>query len=343
MALYFIKDSIVNISADAVVNSANPKVYVGGGVDNAIYKAAGRKELFQARVMIGEIPEGEARYTDAYNLKAKYIIHTVAPIWKDGENDEERLLRSCYKKSLELIKKLGCKSAVFPLLATGINGFPKDLALRIAVTTIQDFLIRDADNYDISLAIIDDEVLRLSKKITNSIIDIISDEDIKIRLDDEYRNSRKKPKKSEFVLDKDTIERISHMIITGEFPKFKNENEAVNAAIKPFNEYLLSIIDSHPDINICKEIGVNRNMIYYLNTKKGYHPKKENIIATAIVMGMNLDETVDLLAYAGYSLAIDSIRDRLIIYCIQNKMDLKKTDELLIKYKCEPLKKQGIE
>ena len=134
-----VRNDITKIKADIIVNSANPKPVIGGGTDRAIYEAAGADELLEKRKEIGEISPGDALYTDAFALDAKYIIHVVAPLWIDGEHDERSILHSCYRKSLDLVDTLGAKSIAFPLLATGVYGFPKDEALSIAMEEIHTY------------------------------------------------------------------------------------------------------------------------------------------------------------------------------------------------------------
>ena len=146
MPFQIIRNDITKVQADAIVNTANPKATFGSGTDGAIYKAAGEKELLAERKKIGDIAPGEVAVTPAFKLKAKYIIHTVGPAWNGGDDGEFDILRSCYRKSLEKTEELGCESVAFPLIATGVYGFPKDEALRIAMDEIGSFLMKsDAD------------------------------------------------------------------------------------------------------------------------------------------------------------------------------------------------------
>ena len=129
MPFQIIRNDITKVKADAIVNTANPKPRVGSGTDSAIYAAAGQEQLLAARKKIGEIAPGDAAYTEAYQLDAKYIIHTVGPVWIDGAHGEREVLRSCYARSLNLAAELRCESVAFPLIASGVYGFPKDEAL----------------------------------------------------------------------------------------------------------------------------------------------------------------------------------------------------------------------
>ena len=125
MPFQIIRNDITKVKADAIVNTANPKPTYGGGTDSAIYKAAGEEQLLAERKKIGVIKCGDIAVTPAFNLKAKYIIHTVAPAWDGGGKGEFETLKSCYTKSLEKAHELGCESIAFPLIATGVYRFPK--------------------------------------------------------------------------------------------------------------------------------------------------------------------------------------------------------------------------
>ncbi|XVG94990.1 macro domain-containing protein [Eubacteriales bacterium KG127] len=137
MPFKIIRNDITKVKADARVNTANPNVLVGSGTDTAIYNAAGKDELLAERKKIGIMFPGQAAYTNAFNLNAKYIIHTVGPTWINGFHSE----RECYEKSLNIAAELKCKSIAFPLIATGVYGFPKDEALQIALSEINKFLL----------------------------------------------------------------------------------------------------------------------------------------------------------------------------------------------------------
>ena len=173
MALQIIRNNIINVEADAIVNTANPAVGVGRGVDQSIYEAAGRDRLLKARSKIGEMSPGEAAWTPAFDLRAKYIIHTVGPAWRGGGFGERETVAKCYSNSLKLAAELGCESIAFPLIATGTYGFPKDEALRIAMSEISRFLL--VNEMEVLLVVYDKESFEVSGKLFSDIKTFIGD------------------------------------------------------------------------------------------------------------------------------------------------------------------------
>lgn len=167
MPFQIIRNDITRVKADAIVNTANPKPVIGGGTDSAIYKAAGEEQLLAERKKIGNIEPGQAVSTPAFKLNAKYIIHTVGPAWIDGNHGERETLHSCYANSMALADELNCESIAFPMIATGIYGFPKDEALNIALEEIEKFL--RTHEMDITLVVFDKKALKLSENLVGEI------------------------------------------------------------------------------------------------------------------------------------------------------------------------------
>lgn len=161
-----IQGDITTLHVDAIVNAANTRLLGGGGVDGAIHEAAG-PELLEECKKIGGCPTGEARITKGYNLKAKHVIHTVGPIWRGGSNDEAALLKNAYINSLQLAKKHKVKSIAFPNISTGIYGFPKLRAARIAIETVSKFSAENKSMFEVIFVCYDDENFEIYNGLLN--------------------------------------------------------------------------------------------------------------------------------------------------------------------------------
>lgn len=164
------KGDITKLNVDAIVNAANTSLLGGGGVDGAIHRAGGPailKECMQIRAKQGGCNVGEAVITTAGNLPAKYLIHTVGPVWNGGKNDEDRLLGSAYRNSLALALKYDVKSIAFPNISTGIYRFPKDRAAELAIRRVEDFLSANNTDIEVTFVCFDKENYRIYEKLLN--------------------------------------------------------------------------------------------------------------------------------------------------------------------------------
>ena len=167
MPFKIVRNDITRVKADVIVNTANPNPICASGTDLAIYEAAGKEKLLEERAGIGKIARGDIAVTGAYNLKAKYIIHTVGPVWTDGLHHEFEILEDCYRKSLQKALELKCESIAFPLISTGVYGFPKDKALQIAVSVFSQFLTEN--EIEIILVVFDKRSFQISGQIVGDI------------------------------------------------------------------------------------------------------------------------------------------------------------------------------
>lgn len=341
MPFEIVRNDIVNMQVDAVVNTANPEPVIGTGVDSAIHKKAGR-ELLAARKKIGCIDFGDAAITPGFGLNAKFVIHTVGPIWVDGNHQEERILSSCYRKSLALAKENGCESIAFPLIATGNYGFPKPLALQIAVREISAFLLEN--DMQIYLVVFGKESFELSEKLFKSVSSYIDENYISEKIFDEYgsesvRGSRLEPRRLKEKLkfnrqiQADNCEEIcASSAIPQSSDDWKNRLENLDAG---FSETLLRLIDrtGKKDSEIYKKANVDRKLFSKIRNNMDYKPSKTTALAFAFALELDIDETRDFIARAGFALSHSSKFDVIVEYFLVNRnYDIYELNEVLFAF-----------
>lgn len=420
MPLDIVRNDICAMHVDAVVNSANPYPQIGRGVDSALHKAAG-PSLIAERRRIGDIAVGQAAVTGAGRLPARYVIHTVGPIWRGGQTGELADVARCYRSCLDAAVRLGCASIAFPLISTGTYGFPKDLALRTATEEISAFL-DDAD-LDVYLVVYDEESFQLSKNLFDDVANYLErrleaplpepraarfaalDAGARVAeaaaleldalhaaaFDDELIHAD--ALEPEF----DTIERAGFLtdneraaladrsanLAAGALPETaaplprlasepaSNAAPASRAADAPrdmprakepcrkkqtlpfrrrledvvgevdesFADALLRLIDERgmTDPEVYKRANIDRKLFSKIRSNAGYRPSKATAVALAIALMLNLDETRDLIARAGYALTRASRGDIIVEYFIENGIwDIFQINEALFAFD-EPL------
>lgn len=164
-----VKGDITKLKVDAIVNAANSSLLGGGGVDGAIHRAAGPELLTECKALNG-CKTGEAKITKGYNLPAKFVIHTVGPVWNGGNNNEDELLRNCYLNSLKLAIQNQIKTLAFPAISTGVYRFPLERAAKIAIRTVKDFLSNDDSLEKVIFVCFDENTETIYKRALSNIL-----------------------------------------------------------------------------------------------------------------------------------------------------------------------------
>ena len=318
--LKIVRDNITNIKADAIVNTANPKVGIGDGVDRAIHKAAG-PELIKARANIGEIAAGNAVITKGYDL-SPYIIHAVTMRWVDGLHGEEFILKEAYKNALNLALQYECKSIAFPLMGAGTYGFPKEKALIIAKSTCEEFLL--SHDMEITLVVFDETVYALSKRIDEAVCAFISEEYVNKQNEEEYlgyvkwaddTSGRNKVLTSYLRIDKELDERVHDSC----------QRETFSDAVKRIIQE-----QRRSDAEVYNAIGMNRATFNKIINNREHRPTKKTVLQLIIGLHLNLKQAQELLKKAGYSFTETSITDIIFTTFISRQYyDCKHIDELL--------------
>lgn len=348
MPFKIVRNDITKMNTQAIVNTANDQVVVGNGCDSAIYNAAGYNELLAyRRDKIGAVPEGEVFITPGFNLKAEYIIHAVSPLYKNGDRGEEEKLRACYKKSLKLAWDYSIKSIAFPLISTGGFGYPKEEGLRIAVDEISTFL--DSHDMEIYLVVFDAKATALGEKIYPDLEEYIDRNYVESKKIEEYgdaflgssemssniilANSAPNKKKESprrglrDIFKKSSKESTQKEDLMYESTPFGEEHESrLEERIKhlsdTFSQYLLYLIQEKnmENAEVYKRAIVDKKTFSKIKNNVNYHPQKLTALCLCVGAELNLDETKDLLARAGYALSPCDMTDIIFSYFIENKI-----------------------
>ena len=322
MPLIIVRNDITTMRVDAIVNAANESLLGGGGVDGCIHRAAG-PELLQECRTLGGCKTGDAKITKAYRLPCQYVIHTVGPVWNGGSHGERELLVSCYRTSLALAKEHGCETVAFPLISSGIFGYPKDQALRVAVDTIGEFLLHN--DMTVYIVIFSRTAYQISSKLFADIAEYVDDHYVDAHTDSQRERLRRRGVVESRML---TAYEDAPVAASG-------LDEALAHLDAGFSETLLKIIDrsGKKDAEVYKKANVDRKLFSKICNNPDYKPSKPTAIAFAIALELNLDETRDLVARAGYALSASSKFDVIIEYFIrQKKYDIFEINEALFAF-----------
>ena len=318
MPFEIVRNDITKMKVDAIVNSANPHAFVGTGVDGAIHEAAG-PELLEARKLIGDIHVGSAAITPAFKLNAKYVIHTVGPIWRGGTEHEIESVKNCYKNSLKLALEKKCESIAFPLISTGTHGFPKSEALQIAISVISEFLL--IHDMKVFLVVYDRTSFSLSEKLFSAVKEYIDDNYIDEHpkynqnfLNRQERDNHQDKPSASIIQAKEMFESLR-------LKPRRSLDDLMDELEETFSQSLLRLIDQKgkTDVEVYRKANVDRKLFSKIRSNINYKPSKVTAIAFAIALELSLDETKDLIGRAGFALSHCSQFDVIIEYFIKQK------------------------
>ena len=337
MPLEIVRNDITKMQVDAIVNTANPRPIVGGGVDRAIHKAAGT-ELLSARKKIGDIATGKAAITSAFNLHARFVIHTVGPVWQDGKHGERELLADCYANSLKLAAENKCSSVAFPLISAGVFGCPSEIAIAVATQAIRKFLA-DHD-MDVYLVVFDHKAFKISSSLFDDVQSFIDERYIEELLDEEYRGDyRDRRRNFETAGQPPAEDAYIDIPMWMSKPKERSLEDLLNEVDDTFSEALLRLIDAKgkTDPEVYKKANVDRKLFSKIRNNPAYKPSKSTALAFAVALELNLDETKDFIGRAGYALSHSSKTDIIVEYFIQrSEFDIITINETLFAFE-QPL------
>ena len=317
MPLEIVRNDITKMKVDAIVNAANESLLGGGGVDGAIHRAAGSGLLAEC-ITLGGCKTGKAKITGGYNLPAKYVIHTVGPIYDDGKHGEKALLESCYRESLALAKEYQCETVAFPLISSGVYGYPKDQALKVAIDIISDFLLEN--EMTVYIVIFDKAAYKISEKLFSDIAEYIDDNYVDEHTDYSRERIRMNalppmaPRKRRKKSDDDFLEMCDCKAMLAE----EDLDAKLRQIDESFSQMLLRKIDEKgmTDAECYKKANIDRKLFSKIRSDVNYKPSKPTALALAISLELSLAETEDMLRKAGFALSHSNKFDIIIEYFI---------------------------
>lgn len=335
MPFTIVRQDITKMKVDAIVNAANTDLQMGGGVCGAIFKAAGAAQLQAACDKLAPIKTGEAVITPGFDLPAKFVIHAAGPVYRYQDAEQsEKLLRSAYMESLRIAIENNCESIAFPLISSGIYGYPKDEALQVATAAIQDFLINN--DIDITLVVFDKSAFTVSRELLGAVESYI---------DEHYIDTHQIKRRKLLDVERQAISEADERANIFNEPLLEEMLAPVGAPAplddlvgnldEPFSQMLLRLIDAKgmTDVEVYKRANLDRKLFSKIRSNKGYMPSKRTAIALAVALKLSLDETDDLLERAGYALSHAVKFDVIVEYFIANgKYDVFAINEVLFEY-----------
>ena len=335
MPLQILRQDITKMRVDAIVNTTNEEMIGYSGVDLAIHTIAGA-ELDAECAKLAPLGLGQAKLSGAYGLPCKYVIHTSGPVWRGGLVGESIILRSCYIESLKLAVKTGCRSVAFPLISSGVYGYPKDQVLKFAIQTITEFLFDH--ELTVYLCVFDKESYSFSQKLFSDIQEFINDEYVDEHDEDFYETF-------DGSIDEMPMAKCiqAPMCADAMMPRKRETSSAAGKSLREymkqmdrsFQEMLFDLIDESgmTDVECYKKANVDKRTFSKIKSNKDYKPSKQTVIAFAISLQLDMDTTQELLATAGFTLSRSKVFDKIIRYFIHNgNYDIFEINEALFEF-----------
>ena len=363
MSLHVVRNDITKMNTEAIVNTANSWCAVGPGCDSAIYNAAGYDQLLAyRREHVGMKNEGDAFITPGFKLAARYIIHVVSPLYTDGCDNEDVKLRNCYRNAFAIAQDNGITSISFPLIATGSFGYPKADALRIALDECNTFLLEN--EMDINIVVFDSDSTQMAQKLYPKLDEFISINYVSDKIKDEYRgltgnrasaiayeapkrsrlfSTRKKsePKKTE---QESVYPECEPRGLEYELVELENSPalaERMNHLQDTFGEYFFYLVESKglSSSDVQNRAWITKQVYSKIKTNKaGYKPSKRVAMQLCIGLELSMDESIDLLARAGFAFSPADKQDLIFRFFIENECyDIIGISDALQEYGMEPI------
>ncbi len=314
MPLQIVRNDITTMKVDAIVNAANESLLGGGGVDGAIHRAAGPDLLAECRTL-GGCQTGQAKITKGYRLPARYVIHTVGPVWRGGQQGEKERLISAYRSSLELALAHRCETVAFPLISSGVYGYPKDQALKVAVDTIGDFLL--AHDMTVYLVVFDRAAYAIGEKLFADIAAWIDDRYVDAHTDSRETQYRRAMSAQLGV----GMPAPSCAVAEAREDTFEQLLACLNQLDESFSQMLLRKIDERgiTDAQCYKKANIDRKLFSKIRSDVHYKPSKPTALAFAVALELPLEEARELLGKAGYAFSHASKFDVIVEYFIAHR------------------------
>lgn len=340
MPLQIIRNDITQMNVDAIVNAANKTLLGGGGVDGAIHRAAGPGLTEECRAL-GGCRTGEAKITGAYALPCRYVIHTVGPVWRGGLFGEREKLAACYRHSLALARRHGCRSVAFPLISAGAYGYPGEKAVKVAMDAISAFLLECDEDMLVYLVVYNKEAVQIGSRLFNGIRQYIDDHYV-----EEHQIRRELMSRSVSMRDTGAYAPVQQARPaddwdTAEFAPVDaciaapSLEDALAQMDESFSQMVLRRIREKgmKNAECYKKANLDKKLFSKINNDIHYKPKKTTAVALAIALEMDLQETRELLMKAGFALSHSDKFDIIVEFFIkEGRYDVFEINEVLFYY-----------